>query len=132
VLSGIPIIGWNAGAAFVSALSLPGSEGLCSELNGFPLLVIPHYSNDSHGYNKVLEAFRKSNLLEYALCLPPRQEASGIVIEESRTGLAGGNTDSGGGVTPADLTIYQRAGTDGVNQVPFNQDQINHLPINYW
>ena len=135
VLSGAPFIGINAGAEFLSSLYINLPMNLCSEFDFFPLQFLSGYSETPTGMNGVKNILNNNQGLSYALCMPTTDEGGGIVLEDDKTGLAGNNTDWGGGPPPGtgqELYIYERDGSGGIQEVAWTDAQRFNLPINYW
>jgi len=130
VLSGVPFIGINTGAAVLSSSNLAIPSGTCSNFSYFPLQFMPGY-DPATGLQSVKTMLNNRPLLKYVLCMPGSDEG-GIVLEESRSGLAGGAKDSlGGGSVTRPLYIYERDGSGGVRSVSWSYAQKENLPINY-
>lgn len=137
VLSGVPFVGINAGAAFLSSYYNSMGEVNCGEFPNpgyFPLQFFPHY-DASNEENNIRNIFSKRPDLKYVLALPIDEEGSGIVLEESRTGLAGGSIDATGsgnlppGIDP--LYIYEADGAGGMKEVSWTMAQKDDLPVNF-
>jgi hypothetical protein len=134
VLAGIPYVGWNAGAEFLSSdyISLPAD--ICTQFSYFPLQVVTDYVDATERPNIDTMITSRPNL-KYALCLPETEEGGGIVIEDSRVGLAGG-TKTDAGEPQGDpqigkyLYIFEPDGTT-IREVAYTQAQVNNLPITY-
>ena len=135
VLTGAPFVGINAGAEFLSSIYINLPMALCSEFDFFPLQFISGFNETQSGMNGVKNILNNNNELSYALCMPTSDEGGGIVLEDAKTGLAGNNTDWGGGPPPGtsqELYIFERDGTGGIRQVAWTEAQRKNLPINYW
>jgi hypothetical protein len=135
VLSGAPYIGINIGAEFLSSLYINLPMALCSEFNYFPLQFISGYNETPSGMDGAKDILNNNTNLSYAICMPTTNEGGGIVLEDAETGLAGDNTDWGGGPPPGtgkELYIFERDGSGGIQEVAWTESQRKNLPINYW
>jgi hypothetical protein len=134
VLSGVPYIGINAGAEFLSSVYIQIPKGMCDEFEFFPLQFVSGY-NETTGETGVGNILNNNPGLQYVICMPAFSEGGGIVLEDSTTGLAGNNTDWGGGPPPGtgqELYIYERNSLGTTQEVTWNDTQRNNLPVNYW
>jgi hypothetical protein len=135
VVSGAPFIGVNEGAEFLSSVYLNLPSALCAQFDYFPLQFLSGYSETPTGMNGVRNVLNNNQELLYALCMPASEEGGGIVLEDAKTGLAGNNTDWGGGPPPGtsqELYIFERDGTGGIREVSWSEQQRKNLPVNYW
>ena len=137
VLSGTPFIGINAGGSFLSSYYNNMGTVSCNEFPNpgyFPLQFYPGF-DPANETNKLRDIFARRPELKYILGLPTDEEGSGIVLEESKTGLAGGSIDAGGGEGLPEgtksLYIFERDGTRGMKEVPWTMAQKENLPLNY-
>lgn len=155
VLAGTPTIGINAGAKFLSSGYLKMGTAGCSGFphpSYFPLLFYPAF-DPVNGQNVLKKLFTQQPDLKYILALPTDEEGSGIVLEESKTGMAGGSIDeegsgivleesktgmaggstdsSGGEGGTKPLYIYEADGTGGMKEVSWDMADRDDLPINY-
>jgi hypothetical protein len=137
VLDGTPFIGINSGASFLSSYFNNMGTASCSEFPNpgyFPIQFYPGFDPDNE-MNKLRNIFAKRPELKYVLALPIDEEGSGIVLEESKTGLAGGSIDaSGDGEVPGGtklLYIFEADGEGGMKEVPWTMAQKDGLPLNY-
>jgi len=133
VLSGVPFVGINNGGKFLSSVFLQLPNNSCSQFTYFPIQYVSGYSETPQGETDIRNLLYNNMELQYALCMPTNQEGGGIVLEDAKTGLAGSNTDWGGGPPPGtiqELYIYERDGAGGIRQVAWTDAQRKSLPIN--
>jgi hypothetical protein len=137
VLSGTPFIGLNSGASFLSSYFNKMGAVSCSEFPNpgyFPLQFYPGFDPENE-MNEMRNIFAKRPELKYVLALTTDEEGSGIVLEESKTGLAGGSIDasgdegSQGSVKP--LYIFEADASGGMKEVPWTMAQKDDLPLNF-
>jgi hypothetical protein len=129
VLAGTPFIGINTGGRFLSSVHIPIPAGTCSNINYFPLQFIPAF-NPISGLTDVTKILSQNPGLKYTLCIPETDEG-GILLEDSKAGLAGSVRNDNMGPGPKPLFIYQRNTSGGINEVNWDASQARELPINY-
>jgi len=132
VLGGTPFVGINTGAEFLSSAYIPVPPGLCAQFNFFPIQFISGFNETPTGQNGVRNILNNFQELKYALCMPATEEGGGIVLEDSKSGLAG-TSSAGGGPTVGlgkELYIFERDGVGGMREVPWTPSQRKDLPIN--
>ena len=132
ILSGVPYIGINAGAEFLSPLHLPFPDNPCDHPVSFPLQFISDYKEDAAGLAEVDALLTNNPGLTYALCMPETEEGGGILLQDAETGLAGGHTDSTGVIPQKELYIFTRSNSGQTVEVQWTEAQREDLPINYW
>jgi len=129
VMGGTPIIAVNAGGQVLSSEYLPVPVNNTCYQDYFPLQFIPGYTT-ANDFN-LIDNMLKNTALKYGLGMPPQENGSGIDIEESKAGLAGGSQDVAGTGTSGILEIFTKDSSGNVVDVPWTWAQISHLPINY-
>jgi len=138
VLDGTPFIGINAGAELVSSQNLALPANPCG-INYFSFQLISAYTGNKSQQPPaaITKLFNDRPELEYAIGLPnlTDSEGSGIVLEDNKSGLAGGaKTDqAGGGQLPIGevLYVYKREQTDSIQRLNITEGERNNLPIEY-
>ena len=133
VLSGVPFVGINAGAMFLSSRYITIPAGTVSNFNFFPLQYISAYTNSTQDQANIKNILNNNQQIRYALCMPniSNQGGGGIILEDATAGLAGLQSSGSGGGSLKELYIYERDGGGGISEVIWTSPQRKQLPINY-